>query len=193
MATAMSLVRPKVAHVAEDVRGVESLAGDVEFEVFGEFGGDFVEDDRGEFIVSKESLIAFEGAGGESRAWFGVEGILDVGAKDVGFDGLVGVPAVEVGEEDESRHGIEFFGGRACGVAEVFGEVSDGHEFEEDLSEDALPAGFDDFPTGGWDDAVEGVEESVLSRVDEVDHGGRNSLDYRRLSISCPAVESRGK
>jgi hypothetical protein len=152
--------------VAEDVCGVESLSGDVDFKGFSEFGGNLVEDLCGEVIVSEELLVAFECASAESRAWFEVECILDVGAEDVGFDGLLCIPVEEVGEEDESGHGIKFFGGSTKGVAEVFGEVSHRHEFEEDMSEDALPAVFDDFPSGGWDDTLERVEESILSWVD---------------------------
>jgi len=43
------------------------------------------------------------------------------------------------------------------------------------MAKDALPPLADDSAAGGRDHALEGVEEAVLSGVDEVDHGGRNS------------------
>ena len=111
-------------HMAEDVGRVETLSGDVEVEGVDELAGDVVEDASGEVIVAEESLIAFEGARGESGGRLGVEGVLDVGAEDVGFDGVLSGPVEEVGEEDEAGHGIEFFGGSAEGVTEVFGEIA---------------------------------------------------------------------
>ena len=118
-------------HVAEDVGGVESLPGDVEVEGVDEFRGDLFEDACGEVVVAEELLIAFEGASAECGAGFEVQGVLDVGSEDVGFDGLLSVPVEEVGEEDEAGHGIEFFGGSAEGFAEVLGEVIDGHDLKE--------------------------------------------------------------
>jgi hypothetical protein len=58
----------------------------------------------------------------------------------------------------------------------MVGEFGDGHEFQEDVSEDALPARGDDPLADGRDDPLERVEEVVLSGVDGVDHGRRNSL-----------------
>ena len=68
----------------------------------------------------------------------------------------------------------------AEGVAEVFREVTDGHQFEQYVSEDGLPAVRNDLLPCRWDDPLERVEESVLSGVDGVDHGGRNSL-FRKI------------
>src|SRR3954453_6320902 len=126
-------------------------------------------------------------------AVFGVEGVLDVVAEDVGFDGLLRVPVEEVGEEDEAGHGIEFFGGGAEGVAEVFGQFTDGQNLEDGMSKDALPAVFDDLPPGRWYDPFEGVEEAVLSGIDRMDHGGRNSFSRLWLSIEWGPKMSRQK
>jgi hypothetical protein len=112
-----------------------------------------------------------------------VEGVLDVGPEDVGFDGLLGGPVEEVGEEDQAGHGKEFFGGGAHGVAEVGAEFGDGHDLEDDVAKDALPSVGDDPPSDRWDDAVEGIEEAVLSGIDRMDHGGRNSFSRLWLSI----------
>jgi len=99
--------------------------------------------------------------------------------EDVGFDGLLRVPVEEVGEEDEAGHGKEFFGGSAAGVAEVFRQIADGHDFEDGVSKEPLPAVFDDLPACRRDDPLEGVEEAVLSGVNDVDHGRRNSFSSR--------------
>ena len=163
-------------HVAEDMGRVESLPGDVEVEGVDEFRGDLVEDACGEVIVAEELLIAFEGASAECGAGFEVQGVLDVGSKDVRFDGLLSVPVEEVGEEDESGHGIEFFGGSAEGFAEVLGEVIDGHDLKDDMPKDPLPTVADDLASGRWNNPLEGVEEAVLSGVDGMNHGGRNSF-----------------
>ena len=138
--------------MAEDVGRVESLSGDVEVEGVDEFRGDLVEDACGEVVVAEQLLIAFEGASAECGAGFEVQGVLDVGSEDVGFDGLLSVPVEEeVGsEEDEARHGIEFFGVSAEGFAEVLGEVIDGHDLKDDMTKDPLPAVADDLcPAGG--------------------------------------------
>jgi hypothetical protein len=157
-------------HMAEDVGGVEPLSGDVEVECVDEFGSDLIEDLGGEVVLAEELLIAFEGSRGESGAWFEVQGVLDVGSEDVGFDGVLSVPVEEVGEEDEAGHGIEFFGGSAEGVTEMLGELADRHDFEDDVSKDALPAAGDDLDACGRYDPLEGVKEAVLSGIDGMDH-----------------------
>ena len=163
-------------HMAEDVCRVEPLSGDVEVERFDESRGDVVEDACGEVVVAKELLIAFEGARRESSAWLEVQCILDVGSKYVGFDGFLCVPVEEVGEEDEACHGKEFFGGSAEGVAEMLSEFADRHDLEDGMSKEALPTVADDFATCRWNNALKGVKEAILSGVDGMDHGGRNSL-----------------
>jgi hypothetical protein len=75
-----------------------------------------------------------------------IQSVLDIGAKDVGFDRLDGGPAEEVGEEDQPRHGIEFLGGSAEGLTEMCRELGDGHDFEENVPNDPLPALGDDPP-----------------------------------------------
>src|SRR5205823_14871073 len=119
--------------------------------------GDLVEDRCGEVVVAEELLIAFEGSCAERDARFGVEGVLDVVAKDGGFDRLLRVPVEEVGEEDKAGHGIEFFGGSAEGVAEVFRQFADGHDLEDGMSKGALPAVSEDLPPGRWYDPFKGV------------------------------------
>jgi hypothetical protein len=61
------------------------------------------------------------------------------------------------------------------------------------MAKDALPTFGDDLATGGRDDALEGVEEAVLSGIDEMDHGGRNSSTGLCLSIKLRQRESREK
>ena len=100
-------------------------------------------------------------------------------AEDVGFDGFLGGPAEEVGEEDEAGHGIEFLGGSAESVAEVLGQFADGHDFEEACRKTPCQPLPMILPAGGRNDPLEGVEEAVLSGVDGMDHGGRNSLFQR--------------
>ena len=96
-----------------------------------------------------------------------VEGVLDVAAEDVSLGGLVGGPVEEVGQEDQAGHRVQFLGGGAQFPAEMLGQFADGHQFEEDVSKDPLPARADDPLTGGGYDALEGVEEAILSGVDE--------------------------
>ena len=67
----------------------------------------------------------------------------------------------------------------------MLGEFADGHDFEEDMAKDALPAVGDDLASGGGYDALEGVEEAVLSGIDGMDHSGRNSFSKIWLSIEC--------
>jgi len=177
--------------VAADVGRVEPLAGDGEIVRPDKAGGDVLEDARGEIVVAEQRLIAFDGACGDRDARFEVQGVLDVGAEDVGFGGLPGGPAEEVGEEDEPGHGIEFLGGGAEGVAEVGGEFADGHDFEQDMANESLPAVADDLSPRRRDDAIEGVEEAVLPGVDGVDHGDRNSFPGYELSMARHPGKSR--
>ena len=44
-----------------------------------------------------------------------------------------------------------------------------------------------------WDDAVEGIEEAVLSGIDGMDHGGRNSLSKLWLSIESASRDVKEK
>ena len=65
----------------------------------------------------------------------------------------------------------------------MLGQFADGHDFEEDMAKDSLPALADDPLAGGGNDALEGVEEAVLSGVNGVDHDGRNSCFRVWLSL----------
>ena len=65
----------------------------------------------------------------------------------------------------------------------MLSEFGDGHDLKEDMSEDALPAVGDDPPPERRNHTVEGIEEAVLSRIDGMDHGGRNSLSNLWLSL----------
>ena len=83
--------------------------------------------------------------------------------------------------------------GAPSSPTEMLGQFADGHDFEEDMSKDPLPAVGDDPLTGGGDDALEGVEEAVLSGVDDVDHGGRNSFLRIWLSIELRPAKVKRK
>jgi hypothetical protein len=76
-------------------------------------------------------------------------------------------------------------------VAEVVCQFVDGHDFEQDMAKEPLPAVADDLSADRWEDALEGVEESVLSGVDGVDHAGRNSFPGYGLSIARHPGKSR--
>ena len=75
----------------------------------------------------------------------------------------------------------------------MLGELADGHDFEDGVSKDPLPAVADDLPSRRWNNPFERVEEAVLSGVDGMDHGGRNSFSKIWLSIEERPRESRGK
>jgi hypothetical protein len=68
------------------------------------------------------------------------------------FDRLKVGPAEEVGDEDDTGHGVEFFGGGACDFAEICGQLRDGHFFEEDMPEQALPSSGDNFEASRSDE-----------------------------------------
>ena len=67
----------------------------------------------------------------------------------------------------------------------MVGEPVDRHQFEDDMPNDSLPPFGDDSNPSGWDDALEGVEEAILSRVDGVDHVSHNYLGRSELSLIC--------
>ena len=105
-----------------------------------------------------------------------IECVFDVDTELEVFDRLKVGPAEEVGEEDDTGHGVEFFGGGAGEFAESSEQFSDGHFFEEDMPEQGLPSLGDNFGASWSDELFEGVEKSLLSRIDFVNHGERNPL-----------------
>src|SRR4029077_12347517 len=76
----------KAGHVAEDVGRVEPLSGNIEVQRLDEPGGDVLEDAYGEIVLPEQLLVAFEGARGDLDSRLQVQGVLDVGSKDVGLD-----------------------------------------------------------------------------------------------------------
>ena len=66
---------------------------------------------------------------------------------------------------------------------EILGQFANGHHFQEGMPKDSLPTLGDDPLTGRGYDALEGVEEAILSGVDHVDHNGRNSCYRIWLSL----------
>jgi len=85
-------------------------------------------------------------------------------------------PADEICEEDDTGHGVEFFGGGAGDFAEICGQFRDGHFFEEDMPEHALPSPGDNFEASRSDEPLTGVQKPLLSRIDFVNHGRHNPL-----------------
>ena len=75
----------------------------------------------------------------------------------------------------------------------MLSEFADRHDLEDGMSKEALPTIADDFATCRWNNALKGVKEAVLSRVDGMNHGGRNSLSGNYLSIEWRPVKSRVK
>ena len=65
----------------------------------------------------------------------------------------------------------------------MWGQCADGHHFKQDMPKDPLPTVSDDPPAGRWNNPLERVEKAVLSGVDGMNHGGRNSLYRNYLSI----------
>jgi len=179
--------------MTEHMSRIKTLPGDVEGEGVDESGGDVLEDLGREVVVAEVLAITFDGSTRDFNPRLEIRGILDVGSKYIRFNGLVGGPVEEVAKEDEPCHGKEFLGGSAQGMAEVLGEIDDGHEFEKDMPKDGLPTVADDPPSDGRDDALKRVEEAVLSRIDGMDHIGRNSLSRYHLSIAAPTLDVKEK
>ena len=75
----------------------------------------------------------------------------------------------------------------------MLSELGDGHELEENVAQEALPAVGEDPPPDGRDDTVEGIEQAVLSGIDGVKQGGCNSLSKLWLSIESHPGLSREK
>ena len=150
---------------------------DVEFEKIDECVRDVVHDLGGAIVVEEKLALAFEGAVAEFvLAGFEIEGELDVGAKEVGFDGLGIGPVEGLLKEEQTGDGIEFFGGPAEDGVEVRAELADGHELQEGGAEKGRPAVVKAFARQWGKDAVEGVEEGDLSGIDGMAHGGANSM-----------------
>ncbi|MEI7924315.1 MAG: hypothetical protein WCJ40_20595 [Planctomycetota bacterium] len=68
-----------------------------------------------------------------------IECVFDVDTELIVFNRLKVGPAEEFGEEDDTGHGAEFFGGGDGDFAKICGQFRDGHFFEEDMLEQALP------------------------------------------------------
>ncbi len=183
----------ETGHVRKDVGRVEPLAGDVEFELFRQSNRHVVEDLSGQFVLAKELLVTLDGARRHFNTGLQVQGILDVTAEDVSLGGLLGGPVEKVGHEDQAGHRIQFLGGGSQFPAEMLGQFTHGHQFEEDVSKDSLPARADYPLTGARYDTVEWVKEAALSRVDDVDHGGRNSFCRGCLSVEVRLAEVKGE
>jgi hypothetical protein len=66
----------------------------------------------------------------------------------------------------------------------MLGQLVDGHQFEQDVSKDALPAVGDDTSSRRGNDALEGVEEEFLSGIDVVDQNGRNFFTGSQIILS---------
>ena len=69
----------------------------------------------------------------------------------------------------------------------------DGHDFENGMSKDALPAVGDDLNAGWGYDSVEGVEEAVLSGVDENGSWRAQLLIQDLVKYKAKAREVKGE
>jgi hypothetical protein len=118
---------------------------------------------------------------------------LNVAPEDVSVHGLFGGPAEEVGQEDQAGHRVEFLGGGAQFPTEILGQFANGHHFQEGMSKDSLPTLGDDPLTGRGYDALEGVEEAILSGIDHVNHNGRNSCFRIWLSLQLHPTKVKRK
>ena len=168
----------EAGHVAEDVRRIEPLLVDLQIEFVDQLRGDFVHHLGGEIVVEKMGAIAFEGSAAHFGARLGIEGELDVGAKEEGFDGLVVGPVERFLEKEESGDGIQFLGGPAHEGIVVFAEFLDGHEDEQHGTKDGLPTLVEAFESEFAEEALEGVEQDRLRGIDDVLHAGVTPLGH---------------
>ena len=73
----------------------------------------------------------------------GEQGVLDIGVEQIRLGRLGGCPILELLDEQQPGHGVEFLRRRAHRGAERAGQCVDRHQFEDDMAKDALPATFD--------------------------------------------------
>lgn len=158
------------------MRGVEALPRDVEFKHFRQPDRHVVEHLRRGVIVAKELLVAFDCARTEFSAGLEVESELDVGAEHIHLGGFLRGPVVEIGEEDEPSHRIEFFGGLAAIGAEMLSEMGNGKEVEDGMAKEALPTLFNGLASDWGEESQKGVEQAFLRGIDDVSHSERNSF-----------------
>ena len=154
-----------------DVGRIEPLLADVEFQKFDQPIGDVLHDLARAFVVQKERAITFEGAIAHLiDAGFEVEGELNVGAEEIGFDRIGDGPVLKLLQEEQARDGIQFLGGSSEGGMEVSAQLPRRHEFEEGGAKDALPAVVNLLESERGNHAFEGIKEASLLRIDGVAH-----------------------
>ena len=126
-------------------------------------------------------------------AGFDIESEFEIVIELEVMEGLLVSPAEEIGDEDEAGHSVEFFGGSTEMFGEVFRESIDGHFFEKDGAEGALPAILENFETGVGEKPVEWVEKAFLSWIDCMDHEQCNPLCSNDLIITNTQTENKRK
>src|SRR5208282_3800892 len=125
----------------------------------------------GAVVFDEQLAIALEGAFAHfTGARFEIESKLHIGAEEIGLDGLGDGPVLELLQEEQAGDGIEFLGGSAHDGVEVFGEAADGHQLEQGLAKDALPAGVNPLAAERGNDAVVGVKQATLLWINTVAH-----------------------
>ena len=175
--------RPAEAgHVAEDVRRIEPLPGDVKLEQFDEPSGDLMHGPGGQVVVDEEFAMAFEGSLAEFvDAGPEIEGELHIGPKEEGLDRLGIGPVEGLLEEKQPGDGVKFLGGPAVGGVEMLAEGFGRHEFEEHGPKDRRPAVVELLAGERRKDAGKGVKQRDLSGIDGMAHVTSNSIADKEL------------
>ena len=93
-------------------------------------------------------------------------------------------PVLELHDEDQPTHGVEFFGRLAEHRIEVPFDRVDRHQPQDGLAKDMMPAAEQLLVGQRRQDVLIDVKEPILSRVVEVLHGRRNSFCGNALSIA---------
>ena len=126
--------------------------------------------------------IAFESSVAEFiDAGFEIEGELDIGAKQIGLDGLGVGPVEGLLEEEQAGDRVEFLGGPAEGGVIMLTERLDGHRVQDRGAKDSGPAGLEPLAGERREDVREGVEEGDLSGIDGMAHAMSNSMTGMEL------------
>ena len=160
---------PERGHVAEHMRGVDSLPTDIQLQHLSQRVGDMHHDGlRQGTVPLKQRQIPLEGALRDVEAGFQVQGILHVGAEQHGLHSRRNRPVLKLLDEHQSGHRIQFRGRPPEPTIKVPSQLLHREQLQNHFAKQSLPAVSDPLPPRRRNHAGKRIKQNLLSRISSI-------------------------
>jgi len=166
----------KRRHVTEDVRAVQSLLRNVQFQQVRQRDRQFGKDPRREIVVREQLPITFHRPVGTLGPRLDVQRERHIGPHHVGVGGVHRVPVEKVGQEHQPGHRMQLLGVTSRVGREVLDQFPHRQQLHHHRAKETLPPRKNALPSHPRQHPLKRVKYPCFSRITNQSHHGHIAL-----------------